>query len=124
MNALAAAEGYRSALTRFETHREAEARLLSRLNRNLQQSMTNMPNNISAFMHALYENDRFWAHIAMDLSEDSNQLPEQLRASLISISGFVIRHSANVRKGAASAEPLIDINLAIIRGLRAGEVSK
>ena len=77
--------------------------------------------DFAARMLALYENEKFWRQIAVDLAGDGNRLPDGLRASMISIAGFVISHSAKIRAGQASVQPLLDINLSIIRGLRAGD---
>lgn len=113
------AGGYATALAQVGTHREAEARILSRLNANLASAMARVTQDFPALIRALHENDRFWTHVANDLADDGNALPDQLRASLISIAGFVIGHSAKVRRGAASAQALVDVNQSIIRGLTA-----
>ncbi|WBU64303.1 flagellar biosynthesis regulator FlaF [Paracoccus aerodenitrificans] len=116
--------GYGSALAKVETHRDAEARLLSRINNNLLCSMKHIADDYSAFVKALHENDQFWRQIATDLADDGNRLPEELRATLISLAGFVVGHSASVRRGSASIQPLVDLNKSIIRGLtRNGEKS-
>lgn len=111
------ASGYATALAQVGTQREAEARILSRLTANLAAAMGRVTQDFPALIRALHDNDRFWTHITNDLASDGNALPDQLRASLISIAGFVIGHSAKVRRGAASAQPLVDINQSIIRGL-------
>lgn len=53
-----------------------------------------------------------------DLAEDGNKLDVKLRANLISLARFVMRHTNAVLSGKASLEPLIDINTMIMRGLR------
>ncbi|WBU56884.1 flagellar biosynthesis regulator FlaF [Paracoccus sediminicola] len=120
MNALET-RGYSSALTQVETDREAEARLLSRLNADLARSASDVARNYPAFTRALHANERFWVQLATDLAHDDNRLPGEMRAALISLAGFVIAHSAKVRSGAASAQALTDLNLAIIRGLSGQE---
>jgi flagellar biosynthesis activator protein FlaF len=49
---------------------------------------------------------------------DGNALPVPLRAQLISLAEFVRQHSMRVLAGRASIAPLIDINTAIMKGLR------
>ena len=49
---------------------------------------------------------------------DANPCRSTLRAQLISLSEFVRRHSLAVLGGRASVAPLIDINTAIMKGLR------
>ena len=46
-------------------------------------------------------------------------LPKQLRASIISISIWVGRHSSQVARGEEEVQPLIDINKNIMEGLSA-----
>ncbi len=67
---------------------------------------------------AVYDNHRLWGTLAEDLMRDDNRLPLQLRAQLVSLSEFVRKHSLSVLAGRASVAPLIDINTAIMRGLR------
>ena len=49
---------------------------------------------------------------------DGNALPIQLRAQIVSLAGFVRRHGMAVLAGSASIAPLVDINTAIMKGLR------
>ena len=49
---------------------------------------------------------------------DANSLPVPLRAQLISLAEFVRRHSLAVLAGRARLGALIDINTAIMKGLR------
>lgn len=119
-----AAGNYNSTLTQVETHREAEARLLSLLNRKLTTAEARKSIDFPEFIHALHENDRFWTQVAIDLTSNENRLPDHLKASLISIAGFIISYSAQVRQGLASAQPLVDLNLMIVRGLSQCEEKK
>jgi len=76
-----------------------------------------------ALAGAVCDNQRLWSTLAADLMSDHNLLPVALRAQLISLSEFVRKHSMAVLGGRASVVPLIDINTAIMRGLR-GEVEE
>jgi flagellar protein FlaF len=67
---------------------------------------------------AVTDNQRLWATLAEDLMSDDNALPLALRAQLVSLSEFVRRHSLAVLGGRASVAPLVDINTAIMKGLR------
>lgn len=70
---------------------------------------------------AVTDNQRLWGALAEDLLSEENQLPLQLRANLISLAEFVRKHSMAVLGGRGSLEVLIDINTAIMKGLR-GEI--
>ena len=67
---------------------------------------------------AVTDNQRLWGALAEDLMNDDNPLPVPLRAQLVSLAEFVRRHSLAVLGGRASVAPLIDINTAIMKGLR------
>ncbi len=60
-----------------------------------------------------------WSAFALDCSDDTNQLPESLRASIISLSLFVSKHSSAVIRSGADMDTLIDINRMIMQGLEA-----
>ena len=67
---------------------------------------------------AVADNQLLWGTLAEDLMGDGNRLPLELRANLISLAEFVRRHSMAVLGGRASAAALIDINTAVMKGLR------
>lgn len=69
---------------------------------------------------AVYENRKLWNILASDVAEDQNELPEDLRANIISLSLFVMRHSSEVLKGNGATDTLIEINKSIMRGLKRG----
>ncbi|GAA0598664.1 flagellar biosynthesis regulator FlaF [Caenispirillum bisanense] len=75
----------------------------------------------AALGHALHDNQRLWSTLMDDLMSEGNQLPQELRAQLISLGVWVIKHTAEINAGRASVEPLIDVNRMIIRGLAPGQ---
>lgn len=74
-----------------------------------------------ALARAVTDNLRLWGALSTDLRSDGNQLPDALRANLISLAEFVRKHSMAVLGGRGSIAVLIDINTSIMKGLR-GEV--
>ena len=69
------------------------------------------------FVKALYRNVQLWNALSADLLSEDNQLPEQVKASLISLSIFVERHTEKVVAKEATVDALIDVNRSIIAGL-------
>jgi flagellar protein FlaF len=55
--------------------------------------------------------------MAADCANPDNALPENLRASIISLSLWVGRYSSEVMQKGEDVEPLIDINRTIMQGL-------
>lgn len=77
--------------------------------------------DLGAITHALHLNTTLWNTLLADLSTKENRMPSELRANLISLALFSTRHAFLVTSRKAEIGPLIDINLAMMRGLR-GEV--
>jgi flagellar protein FlaF len=67
---------------------------------------------------ALHENLRLWTIIATDVTRTENGLPLQLRSQLADLSKFTRSHTQKVLRKEADASILIEINTAIMRGLR------
>jgi flagellar protein FlaF len=66
---------------------------------------------------ALHDNRRLWTAFALDVGVEGNGLPRELRAKLVYLFEFVSLHTGKILNGNAKLAPLIDINLAVMRGL-------
>ncbi|MGA7710353.1 MAG: flagellar biosynthesis regulator FlaF [Rhizomicrobium sp.] len=62
-------------------------------------------------------NRTLWRTLAADCLDDRNQLPQDLRAQIVSLSLWVTRYSKEVTRQGASLDPLIDVNRTIMQGL-------
>ena len=71
-----------------------------------------------ALAEALTANRRLWTELAIDLASDDNLLPDALRVQLLGLAQFTLRHSEAVLRGEQSADVLVDLNIAIMRGLK------
>lgn len=67
---------------------------------------------------ALHDNLRLWTVIAADVASPGNALPAETRARLVHLAQFVRLHSQKVLREEADPGILIEINTAIMRGLR------
>jgi flagellar biosynthesis activator protein FlaF len=74
-----------------------------------------------ALVKATYDHMRLWDALEDDLRLEENALPVPLKAQLIGLSAFVRRQTLLIAAGKGSLDALIDINTAIMKGLR-GEV--
>ena len=74
--------------------------------------------DFAALAKALHENGRMWRVLASDVAEPGNALPQALRARLFYLYQFTEQHSRKVLDGAAEVGVLVDINTAVMRGLR------
>lgn len=67
---------------------------------------------------ALHENLKLWTIVAADVATPGNALPEALRAQLFSLAEFTRAHTRRVLAREAGPAALIELNTAIMRGLR------
>ena len=68
---------------------------------------------------ALCENQRLWTILAGDVASANNALPASLRALIFFLCEFTQSHSKKVLDGEATPDVLVEINTAVMRGLRA-----
>ena len=67
---------------------------------------------------ALHENLQLWTIIITDVTSAGNGLPVALRGQLANLSKFTRSHTQKVLRQEADAAILIEINTAVMRGLR------
>ena len=114
---------YGSALSPAKDPRAAESAVLSRITARMLSAGADGREGFPRLAAALNDNRRFWTAAAADLAGEGNALPAELRARLISLAGFVMRHSSAVLAGTAALDPLVEINRAVIQGLGAPAVA-
>lgn len=74
----------------------------------------------NALVRALHDNRALWTALAADVAIGTNGLPRSLRAQIFYLAEFTVHHSRRVLAGEAGADVLVDINTAVMRGLRHG----
>lgn len=107
---------YQTMAAQGESPRDAEYRLFAQVTRSLMnasESGADLPERAAA----LAWNRQVWSAMATDCADGRNQLPEQLRAGIISLALFVRKYSSSVLRDGAEMNPLIDINRTIMQGL-------
>ncbi|MCK0140093.1 flagellar biosynthesis regulator FlaF [Aliiroseovarius sp. F47248L] len=67
---------------------------------------------------ALHENRRLWTLLAADVADDGNALPNELRARIFFLAEFTADHSRKILSEGEDVSVLVDVNTAIMRGLR------
>jgi flagellar protein FlaF len=115
---LAARSGYARPEAPQKTPRALEYDLLARSTQRLGAAWANRKTDYPALMQALDENQRVWTTLAVDVADAANGLPTKLRAQLFYLYEFTAEHSRAVRDNSATVEVLVDINTAVMRGLR------
>lgn len=114
----AARSGYARPDIASRTPRRVEYDLIARITQRLTATWAKRRTDFPAFALALTDNQRLWSTLAADVAEPSNGLPAALRAQLFYLYQFTVEHSRTVLDDKGSIEVLIDINTAVMRGLR------
>lgn len=74
----------------------------------------------AALMDAIHWNREVWTTFGATCADGANRLPVPLRASIVSLSLWVDRHSSEVVAGRAALSDLIEVNRLIMDGLAKG----
>ena len=117
-------QAYKQATQRAEKPREAEYRLFGQVTRALISASEADASEIAVRMDALDWNRRLWTALSNDCSSSDNALPASVRASIISLSLWVGRHTSAVMRGEEEFAPLVEINRMMMSALApAGEAA-
>jgi flagellar protein FlaF len=113
-----AAQGYRAVQLQTESPRGTEAKLFAEVTAELVRAERAGALGFKDLAAALHRNRLLWDTLLADLAQEANELPAALKAQLIHLGHFVRQHSGRVLQGEDAVRPLIDINQAILAGLR------
>ena len=98
--------------------RSVEYDLIAQVTQRLRVAWKNRSTDFPGLVRALTDNQKLWTTLASDVALPENGLPQSLRARLFYLYEFTANHSRTVLDKGASIEVLIDINTAVMRGLR------
>ncbi|EZP48691.1 flagellar biosynthesis regulator FlaF [Sphingomonas sp. RIT328] len=98
------------------TPRALEYRLISEVTHQLIEARDQGWQGVE-LMQPLHQNRRLWSTLAVLCASPGNKLPSDLRASIISLSLWVDRHTSDVMRRRDSIDALISVNTAIMEGL-------
>ena len=113
-----ARHAYASPAAPVRTARATEYDLFARVTGRLKAGATNPDAAFPELVRALHDNRRLWLALAADAAEPGNQLPTELRARIVYLAEFTQVHSRKILSGEATPDALVEINTAIMRGLR------
>ncbi|MEL7091358.1 MAG: flagellar biosynthesis regulator FlaF [Pseudomonadota bacterium] len=125
MNATSQAlRGYAENAQSTRSERRSEYDVVARVTQGLRDAATRAKSDFPAFAEALYLNQRLWTALVVDLVDDRNPLPADLKARLVYLGEFTNHHTRKVLRDGASVMPLLEINLAVMRGLKTEGAAK
>ena len=107
---------YQRTRTITENPRATEYRLLTQITGDMLDAQRTGIRG-AALMPVLHRNREVWCAFSSACGTTGNELPDGLRASIISIGLWVDRFTSHVMTGKGSIEALITVNRSIIDGL-------
>lgn len=110
---------YQRARSIVESPRATEFRLMSQITGDMMHARDSGLSG-AALAPVLHRNREVWSVFSSACGAPGNELPAQLRASIISIALWVDRFTSDVVAGRESIEELIEVNRTITEGLSPG----
>lgn len=118
MNAIIQARNaYRGGAQPARTDQDIEYEIFARVTSRLNAAAARQ-GCFADLVAAITDNRRLWNLMLADLAGDANGLPDTLRAGLISLAEFTRQYSSKVLTQQEPVAPLIEINRAVMAGLR------
>lgn len=119
MNALNMAKAaYAPSQSAVRTPRATEYEAFARATHRLKAAAAQGKEGFSRLVGAVHDNRQLWTLLAADVAENENGLPQDLRARIFYLAEFTAQYSRKILSEDADPDVLIDINTAIMRGLR------
>jgi len=114
-----ALRGYGQVKRQTASDKHIELQLFSAVTARLRAQVQNNSSRLTGPMaEAILENAKLWNVLFCDLVGPDNKLAGDLKNNLISLAEFTQSHTQRVLRGQASIDILIEINSAIIQGLK------
>ena len=116
-----AREGYGRNAVPIKSHRAAEYEAIARISHRLRAAAAQKNTDFPEYIAALYENSRLWSTLAIDVAHPDNGLPNDLRARLFWLAEFTDNETRRLMRNEGDVAVLIEVNAAVLQGLRAQE---
>ncbi|MEM6912651.1 MAG: flagellar biosynthesis regulator FlaF [Pseudomonadota bacterium] len=108
---------YKEVQRRTVSGRALEREILERVTTRMKIIDASNEKGVDQLRNALRLNRNIWLTLAVDLASSKNAYPDELKASMISLAGFVERNTLAAATDRDLLDTLININASIIEGL-------
>jgi len=116
---LRAHEAYAPTVVPLKSARRIEYDVIARITYRLKAAIEK--GSFAELVEALDENRNLWRILAIDVADPANELPKDLRARIFYLAEFTDAHTSKVIRRTDTAVPLLEVNTAILRGLKPAE---
>ncbi len=97
--------------------RHTEFAALAQATQKIRQEATATQPVFAKLAEALHHNSQIWIAWAGDVASADNKLPADLRSRIFYLAEFTQHHTSKVLNGDANVKPLLEINVAVLKGL-------
>lgn len=101
----------------LKSPRDSESDVILSVTRKLREADALRDTDYAAFVASIHLNRKLWSLLSTDVSHENNALPDEIKDRIRYLGEFVQQYSSKVLTEKSSVAPLIDINLAVLRGL-------
>lgn len=109
---------YDPTATPVRTPRSTEYEAFARTTRKLKAAKTGSGVDFKRMVDAVHDNRLLWSFMAACVADSENALPAELRAQIFYLAEFTSQHSRRLLKGEGDIDILIEVNTAVMTGLR------
>jgi len=114
-----ARQAYQTSAHVAPTPKAIEADAFQRVTTLLKNSRETNNTTFGDTVQAVHMNKRLWSLLASALAEDQNALPQDLKVGLLNLALFTERQCKDVLSGESPVDAMIEINQAVLSGLKA-----
>ena len=102
----------------IRTERGTEYELFAHVTHKLRAAAAKGKPGFAQLAEAIHHNRQLWTVLAGDVADAENALPAALKARIFYLAEFTHSYSSRVLSKGAGIAPLVEINAAMMRGLR------
>jgi len=113
-----ALRGYADNAATTRDDRRTEYSVVARVTQGLRDAAVKGKSDFPAYASALDLNQRLWTALVVDVVDKDNPLPADLKARVVYLADFTRQHTRKIFRENASVMPLLEINMAVLRGLK------
>lgn len=119
MNATShALRGYAENAVSTRNDRRSEYDAIARITQRMRDAAVRSKSSFPEYADALYLNQKLWTALVVDVADKKNPLPPELKARIVYLAEFTRSHTTKILRENASVLPLLEINMAVLRGLK------
>ena len=114
-----AQQAYKNSQRELASEISIELKVFSQITSRMRAADISVPGGMSKLAEVLTDNMKLWNILFTDLSLSSNEMPDDLKAQIMSLAKFAQAQTLEILAGRAKHDVLVDINQAMMNGMRA-----